>query len=82
MAKRKNPVFLYKGQREGGVEEPKEEQRGKNLVFTYSKERSGKVKGYSVNVISIYLSLTINFSRFLSFLFLCLFLEIAPMGVE
>lgn len=55
-------------ERQGSPEE------GKNLIFTFSKERSGKVKGHSVNVISIPLSFspTIYFSRFLSSLFVSL----------
>lgn len=80
MAKRKNPVFSYKGQQEEGKERQGTSKEGK--IFTFSKERSGEVKGLSENVISISLSLTIHFSRFLSSLFLCLFPEIAPMGVE
>lgn len=75
--------FLYKGQQEEGMEgqeSPKE--RGGNLVFTFSKERSGKVKGHSVDVISISLPLSPSISLAFSPLFLFLFPEIPPMGVE
>lgn len=45
--------------------------RGKGKIFSFSKERSGKVKGHSVNVISISLSLSPSISLAFSPLSFC-----------
>jgi len=53
----------------GGGGATRESKRGENLVFTFSKERSGKVKGHSVNVILISLSLSLSISPSVSLAF-------------
>lgn len=62
--------FLYKGQRENG-REGKGMKKSRKKVFTFSKQ-SGRMKGHSVNVISI------SFSHHL-FLSLSLFNLFVPL---
>lgn len=78
MAKRKNPVFFVFFNKKGnkrvmkGQRSLKEElRRRKNLILTLSKERSGIVKGHSVNVTSISLPLSPSISLAFSPLSFC-----------